>query len=112
MKKNNIADTQLGFAIEEGIGNSYVIDYSPDSLECLARLEKSEPSAFKKAVHLIEDLKLHPRMDGLGHPEPLKGEPEGCWSRRITQKHRLVYQIFDETKVILVLRAYGHYTDK
>lgn len=90
----------------------YDIEFSPDCLEQLSRLEKSEPSSFDKAMSLIEDLKLHPRMDGLGRPEPLIGEPKGRWSRRISQKHRLVYRIDDENKVILVLRAYGHYDDK
>ena len=33
------------------------------------------------------------------------------WSRRITKKHRLVYEIHDMEVVILVLTAYGHYDD-
>ncbi|MBR4648624.1 MAG: type II toxin-antitoxin system YoeB family toxin, partial [Bacteroidaceae bacterium] len=47
-----------------------------------------------------------------GHPEPLKGQPEGRWSRHISKKHRLVYRIFDDAVLVLVLRAYGHYNDK
>jgi toxin YoeB len=42
----------------------------------------------------------------------LKGQPEGRWSRRISQKHRLVYRIFDTEVLVLVLSAYGHYDDK
>jgi toxin YoeB len=53
----------------------------------------------------------HPTT-GTGHPEPLKGKPEGRWSRRITDKHRLVYRIYEDTVVVLVLSAYGHYGDK
>jgi len=30
---------------------------------------------------------------GIGKPEPLKFELAGCWSRRITQEHRLVYRV-------------------
>ena len=37
---------------------------------------------------------------------------EGRWSRRITKKHRLVYRIYENNVVVLVLRAYGHYDDK
>ena len=29
-----------------------------------------------------------------------------------TQKHRLVYRIFDTEVLVLVLSAYGHYDDK
>ncbi|MBQ6652746.1 MAG: Txe/YoeB family addiction module toxin, partial [Prevotella sp.] len=49
---------------------------------------------------------------GTGHPEQLKGEPHGRWSRRITQKHRLVYEIRDTEVIVIVLTAYGHYEDK
>ncbi|MCR5456189.1 MAG: Txe/YoeB family addiction module toxin [Bacteroidales bacterium] len=79
--------------------------------EDLARLAKSEPQAFKKASRFIEELKEHPKT-GTGHPEPLKGKPEGRWSREITKKHRLVYRIIDEEVVVLLISAYGHYDDK
>ena len=49
---------------------------------------------------------------GTGHPEPLKGKPEGRWSREITKKPRMVYRIYDNEVVVLVLSAYGHYDDK
>lgn len=77
----------------------------------LARLAKSEPKAFRKAIQLIEELKQHPRT-GTGKPEQMKGEPHGCWSRRITKKHRLVYEIRETEVLVLVLTAYGHYDDK
>lgn len=76
-----------------------------------ARLAKSEPKAYKKAVAFIDELRIHPRT-GTGHPEPLKGKPEGRWSRQITKKHRLVYQIMDDMVIVLILTAYGHYEDK
>ena len=33
--------------------------------------------------------------DGIGKPEPLKGDLSGGWSRRIDDTHRLVYRIRD-----------------
>ena len=89
----------------------YNIDFTTEALEGLAKLEKSEPKVFAKAVRFIDELKEHPKT-GLGHPEPLKGKPEGRWSREITKKHRLVYRIFEEDVLVLVLRSYGHYEDK
>ena len=77
----------------------------------LVRLAKSEPKAFAKAQRFIEELKVHPKT-GLGHPEPLKGKPEGRWSREITKKHRMVYRIYEEEVVVLLLKSYGHYDDK
>jgi len=32
---------------------------------------------------------------GIGKPEALKFALAGCWSRRITQEHRLVYRVTD-----------------
>ena len=77
-------------------------------LLCLA---KDEPKVFLKAQRFIEELKEHPKT-GLGHPEPLKGKPEGRWSRELTKKHRLVYRIYETEVVVLLLAAYGHYEDK
>lgn len=62
-------------------------------------------------MRFIEELREHPKT-GTGHLEPLKGKPEGRWSREISKKHRLVYRIFDQDVLILVLSSYGHYGDK
>jgi toxin YoeB len=77
----------------------------------LLRLAKEEPKAFLKAQGLIEELREHPKT-GTGHPEPLKGDRAGQWSRRISKKHRLIYEILETEVVVLVLTAYGHYEDK
>jgi len=42
----------------------------------------------------IKDIKREP-FTGIGKPEPLKYELAGCWSRRITDEHRLVYEVED-----------------
>ena len=89
----------------------YKIIYSPRAIEDLRRLQRSEPAAYQKVDKFIEDLKEHPKT-GIGHPEPLKGKPEGRWSRQITKKHRLVYRIFEQEVYVDVLTAYGHYDDK
>ena len=89
----------------------YEIIYSPNAKEDLLKLQRNEPAAFKKAAKFIEELKVHPKT-GTGHPEPLTGDREGQWSRRITKKHRLIYEIFEHEVYVDVLSAYGHYADK
>lgn len=89
----------------------YKIVYSPEAQKDLIRLKRNEPAAYKKAVVLLNELIDHPKM-GTGHPEPLKGKPEGRWSRQITKKHRLVYRVFDVEVYVDVISAYGHYDDK
>lgn len=77
----------------------------------LKQLLKNEPNAYKKALKLIGELYEHPRT-GTGHPEALSSDRAGQWSRHITKKHRLIYEIHDSNVVVLVLTAYGHYGDK
>jgi toxin YoeB len=55
---------------------------------------------------LIRDIDREP-FKGIGKPEPLKANWAGYWSRRIAQKHRLVYKITDSQ--ILIAKGKGHY---
>ncbi|MBP5659189.1 MAG: Txe/YoeB family addiction module toxin [Paludibacteraceae bacterium] len=89
----------------------YEIEYQEQALLDIAKLKRDEPAAYKKVVSFIQELKEHPKT-GTGHPEPLKGKPEGRWSRQISKKHRLVYRIYETEVVVLVIAAYGHYDDK
>ena len=89
----------------------YRIILSPTADEGIKALRKNEPSAYKKAMQLIQELQKHPTT-GTGKPEPLKGDRAGQWSRRISKKHRLIYEIREEIITVLVLSSYGHYDDK
>lgn len=53
----------------------YEIRFTPEANKGLAKLEKDEPKAFKKALRFISELREHPTT-GTGHPEPLKGKPQ------------------------------------
>ncbi len=63
----------------------------------------------KKINLLIKDAKRHP-FEGLGKPEALTGDLVGLWSRRIDEKHRLVYRVTE--KGIEIAQCKGHYKDK
>lgn len=89
----------------------YNVIVTEDAQHDLKKLLYSEQTAYKKALKLIKELYEHPRT-GTGKPEPLSGNRSGQWSRRISKKHRLVYEIRDTEVVVLVLTAYGHYDDK
>ncbi|MCL1490161.1 MAG: Txe/YoeB family addiction module toxin [Pseudanabaena sp. Salubria-1] len=49
---------------------------------------------------MIDDIFRNP-FDGIGKPEPLKYELKGCWTRRISDGHRLVYKINDDSVIIV-----------
>ena len=63
----------------------------------------------QKNLRINELLKAITRdsFEGIGKPEPLKGNLSGWWSRRIDLEHRLVYKI--ENKNIIVLQCRFHY---
>lgn len=69
----------------------------------------SEPKLVKKIFSLIADIQKHP-FEGIGKPEALKYDFAGSWSRRISDEHRLVYDITDEK--IIIIRCKDHYDDK
>ena len=89
----------------------FEVRYQKEALDDLAKLKRQEPTAFKKAIKLIDELYEHPRTV-TGKPEPVSGDKAGQWSRRITKKHRLVYEIRDMEVIVIVISAYGHYSDK
>ena len=73
--------------------------------EFIAWAEK-EASIHQKIVALLRDIDRTP-FTGLGKPEPLKYELQGYWSRRITQEHRLIYKVTQES--IVVISCKYHY---
>ncbi len=50
-------------------------------------------------------------LHGIGQPESLKGNLSGCYSRRITQKHRLIYK-YSHTDKVELISCYGHYSER
>jgi toxin YoeB len=91
---------------------TYSILYTPDSEEDIESLKMAgDKIALRKLERLIRELMEHP-CTGTGKPKQLKGALSGCYSRRITDKHRLVYRIFDDSAVVLLLSVCGHYDDK
>jgi len=62
----------------------------------------------KKAKALIELLKENPYQTPPSY-EKLVGDMQGLYSRRINAKHRLVYQVYEEEKIIKILSVWSHY---
>ena len=50
------------------------------------------PKTLDRLNTLIEECRRSP-FSGTGKPEPLRGDLKGWWSRRLTQKDRLVYRV-------------------
>lgn len=92
----------------------YSISFSQKFFEDLEKHKKSgQAKLLTKIEGFLVECMENPKT-GTGKPEQLKFHTDETWSRRIDQKHRLVYKIDDtkEPKEVYVLSAYGHYDDK
>jgi toxin YoeB len=82
------------------------LEFDPNAFEDLAWWVKNDRKKALKIIKLIEEIQRDP-FQGSGKPETLKHELSGCWSRRIDEKHRLVYEVL-ETKIRILACRY-HY---
>ena len=89
----------------------YCVEYTKEVDREIAELKKSDTFSYNQLVKLIKELHEHPRF-GTGKPELLKQDYAGCYSRRINKKNRLIYRIYDDKVLVLVLSTKGHYGDK
>ena len=56
-----------------------------------------------RLLDLVEDVMRSP-FDGIGKPEPMRFDFAGCWSRRVSAEHRLVYEVTNERGTFLQAR--------
>ena len=76
-----------------------------EDLACWIELDRKKAL---KIVKLIKAIQREP-FTGIGHPEELKHELSGCWSRHIDQEHRLVYEVVEDENKIRILACRYHY---
>lgn len=70
-------------------------------------IKTGNKTILKKIAKLTEAI-LENNYSGIGKPEPLKFNLTGKWSRRITDEHRYVYQIENDS-ILKVYSLKGHY---
>ena len=80
--------------------------FHPDFRQDLRYWVETDRKVAVRAFELIEAVLRDPFL-GIGKPEPLKYVMAGCWSRRNTQEHRLVYRVSENR--IDFLQARYHY---
>ena len=82
------------------------VDFLPKFREYLSYWIKTDRRAALRTLELVEAVLADP-FDGIGKPEPLRFALAGCWSRRITKEHRLVYRVSGDR--VDFLQARFHY---
>ena len=80
--------------------------FSREFLDDLRHWVKTDRSTALRVLELVEATMRDP-LSGIGKPEPLRHDLTGCWSRRITLEHRMVYRVSRQR--IDFLQARYHY---
>jgi len=85
------------------------IVFTPESLAEYIDWMGEDRKTLKRINQIIKDIIRSP-YEGIGKPEALRGELSGFWSRRIDDKHRIVYEIANGQ--CCIVQCKGHYGDK
>ena len=82
------------------------IFFAPQAMEDLRHWQKTRNEPVLARIRaLLASIQATP-YSGIGKPEALRYKLSGCWSRRITREHRLVYRVNDNRIEVLSLRLH------
>lgn len=65
-----------------------------------------DKKTYQRLIRIIQECRRTP-FEGIGKPEPLRGNLAGFWSRRIDETNRLIYSVTDDA--ITIVSVLGHY---
>lgn len=84
-------------------------EWSNDAWEDFEYWLKQDKKTLKRILDLLKDIDRN-GYEGIGKPEPLKGNFSGYYSRRIDDKNRIVYKLEDNR--VKIAQCGSHYRDK
>lgn len=84
--------------------------WSDDAWDDYLFWQTQDKKTLKRINQLIKDIERNGCMEGIGKPEPLTGNLQGEFSRRIDNTNRLIYHMEDGK--IYIVHCRGHYGDK
>lgn len=83
--------------------------WDDDAWEDYLYWQSQDKKTLKRINQLLQDIDRH-GYDGIGKPEPLKGNLQGYWSRKIDEANRIVYRIKEGR--VEIIQCKSHYNDK
>lgn len=86
----------------------YTIEFHKRALKDVERIKQN--NLGQKAKQLVEVIKENPFQTPPPY-EKLVGDLSGMYSRRINIKHRLIYQVIEDRKIVRILSLWSHYED-
>ena len=84
----------------------YKIEYHKKALKDIEKLKQN--NLVTKAKKLIEVIKINPFQNPPPY-EKLLGNLKELYSRRINIQHRLIYQVFEDKKLVRIISLWSHY---
>ena len=91
---------------------NYRLDYTDKTNKNIEFHKKSGNNPLlKKLFKLLIEISNDP-YTGSGKPEQLKHQLSGLWSRRLNKEHRIIYEVLEDTKVVVIHSVKGHYYKK
>ncbi|MDQ8187135.1 Txe/YoeB family addiction module toxin [Pelagicoccus sp. SDUM812002] len=79
------------------------LTFTPEAWEDCLHWQKTDNRITKRIHQLIKEIQRSP-FEGIGKPEALRHNLSGCWSRRITEEHRIVYTATEDGVAFLQMR--------
>ena len=70
--------------------------------------QQQDKKTLRKINDLVRDIERNGVESGIGKPEPLKGNLQGFWSRRIDGANRLIY-FHSSDGALCIIACRGHY---
>ncbi len=90
---------------------TYKVEFSDEALKQLSNLRKGDRNAYLKCFDFVLAISTDP-IAGIGKPERLKGFRDlHVYSRKVNDKDRFVYVIYEDKEKIEVISCVGHYLD-
>jgi toxin YoeB len=86
------------------------ISFEGNTWQVYEELRTHNKTLHNSLCKLLKEMQRNNPEQGKGNPEPLRYELSGLWSRRLSQKDRLIYRFDDER--IYIFAIGGHYDDK
>jgi len=80
--------------------------FSDNAWEEYVYWQTQDKKTLKRINELLKDINRNP-YEGIGKPEPLKGNLNGFWSRRIDSENRIVYKV--ENGQLIIVQCGSHY---
>jgi toxin YoeB len=71
------------------------------------QLRQSDKKLHENLCKILKEMLRGDPKSGLGKPEPLKHNLSGLWSRRLSQRDRIIYKFY--SNYIYIFAIGGHY---